>query len=217
MGFKNFTKKKTGKVSKAVKTYVHKTLSKEIETKCVTGAIVVNAAAAPSNWNGAMYFVNQIAQGVAEGQRIGDKISPKRLKAQLTFRCGAIIAGTEVYTIRVLVVEDLVGDTSVVTMADVLETRGTDVAGVSGYPINVISMPRYRYLYDKVTTIAQVGPIEHVFNINLTKKLPRKITYDGPGGGDDGRHGLYICIISDKDTAYSPAVRGEWNLWYDDA
>lgn len=210
-------KKKNGKVSKAVKTYVKKTLKSEIEIKQIQLAFPASAGLAANQATGATYFTPAIAQGVNINQRIGNKVRICKIDVK-----GYLVNGTATAdrNARIIIWRDLRPDGAVTTPTSVLVDAGSATSVNSGY--NVDFVDRVKILYDKSFMLNngggatdQAGAVKWSFMKKYSVTSGPILQYSGTTGGitecESGQ--LFIMVVTSATTS-QPFVYMTCNINY---
>lgn len=219
MVFKRYRKSATGKkVPKAVKSYVHKALANEIETKNISATFTQVGGIATGITNaGSMYSIGAVAQGINVNERTGNAITPRRMHIRVIGTNP--LAGINNW-VRVIILQSLLQTgVTLLTPAGVLAT--TAIVGetvVSPYNTAQISNKRFKVLYDKKKYLEDGVGGANQFNIVLRKNLASKIHYTGAAATDLGKGSLQMLFIADDvASANSPGAVWGTQLFYDDA
>lgn len=204
--------KKHAKVSDAVKTYVHRALSSEIETKNV---ILDNAPATIPDV-GTLFVAVAPAQGDNIYERTGNVISPRR------YECRVRLIATTPATIRMLLISTMQQATVTAPLiGDVLGGLGAGQvdAPLSGLNNTSSSNHDFRILHDSLHDLNVGAGLSKAFTIRLRPPtLPRKLHFNGNLATDAGKGFMYWIMAGSQPVAGNncTAYLTE-QLWYDDA
>lgn len=238
--------RKMGKVPEKVKSYVKKEISRNIETKYVItnfGAYR-NPSDPPvvgfptptqlNTWNGAMFAVSTVAQGLTQKDRLGVEIQPTMLKIRLVFQTFSVESATYNNMYRVIVFSynrpEIAGSSpsSSLTRKDILMTgsqSNDDNLDVMCAPYNYENRANYKILFDQVVTRASVTDNQFAIKvITIGKnKLPHTIQWNDSGvtnpSKNKGHLYLFVAPLYQGDGSLSqrPQFAGSATLYYKDA
>lgn len=206
---RRFTRRKrfTRKRVLATKSYVKKQIRKDIETKY-----------ADTQWNigipgaGTITDLTNIAQGVSDLERVGDKISLRGLRLKM----GVFSSNNADPAICRITVFQWHPDT-----AFSLPTVGklftyTAAPDIVYSPFVHDQANQFQILFDKVVITQTNTQIEHVKIMRKVNMKYAKKAVHYSGGGVTGSEKLYISIQTNSPTT-NPGVFGFTRLYYDDA
>lgn len=146
-----------------------------------------------------------LGNGDGEGQRTGNSILAKSLSLRGTMTVDTAGATTNA---RLCVIRDKqqIGDSSP-SWLDVFE---------SATPYSFLkreTVGRFEILYNKQVTLVPAGDAAWNFVINIP--MQSHIRYNGTGGGDIQKNGLFVMYCSDRSTGY-PNLNYATRLSYHD-
>lgn len=204
------SKKNYGSVSKPIKKYVKKVMSKAIEQKHTDATWT---AVPQSSTCAFLAITSLITQGVQYLQRIGDKIRLKKLKIRVQ-----LDAADSSNAFRIIVFR-WKQDTSTVapTAADLLDLQYAD--GTQYCYLNpegaLVEKKPYEILWDKTYELI-LGTNTAVRNVFKTINL-KDALLQFRGTSVNGVGHLYVMTVSDSGTATHPSITGVCTTYFTDA
>lgn len=157
---------------------------------------------------------NNIAQGTGENQRIGDKITPKKLRLMYA------LEGADDYNlVRVLVVQWRQTTASgAPTLSEVLTDNNSVYAPLGFYDEDHIPS-QCKVLYDKLHMLngSTSSPIQaKVVRKTISKFKGKKIDFEA-GSTNVGNNHIYVLMISDSTAIAHPSVTLNARFEYTDS
>lgn len=216
------------KVGKAVKKYVAKAIKKNEEPMYIDTTVFYPVGSVQTNNLGSITPLSLVAQGDDITQRAGDIIKPIKLNLKFDVQSFVDIVGTapSVTYLRTIVFQDTIANGVLPLVADVLQALffNSDINDIA------LQAKRYHIVFDKIWQLDQivsgslaaatvVPPVytsksyqQRIFN----RKMRGKIDYLSPAGtiAAQGRHGLFLLLLSDKVTARSPQTSLQFRVTY---
>jgi len=216
----------TKKVPKAVKTYVNRSISRNIQNKQVTFALpdLADFDSIPNTWT-EYDFVTSISQGEADGQRIGREIKLKSLRVK-----GVITGGQN---------ENLLDDPYNVVRMVLGEYNNDSSSPLATYSVGInydiskklengVSSVLLKKHLDKYMTFeaacnekgggdGYTGQVKQ-FSIHKRFKGGLTVRYPADGNQTNPSRRLILSMISDSGTQPNPGViAGYATLTFEDA
>jgi len=163
------------------------------------------ASAISVNTTPAVAHVSNLGAGDGEGQRTGNSVLAKSLTWNGTITVDAAGSTTNV---RMVIVRDKqqIGDSSP-SYTDIFES--SNVYSL----LNRNTVGRFDILYKRDFALVPAGNAS--WNFLITVPMQEHIRYNGTGGGDIQKNGLYIIYISDRSTG-NPSMNYATRLSYHD-
>ena len=174
---------------------------------------------------GAVTLFSVIAQGVNDGERIGDTITVKEIKYRSLV--SSSVAATQGDIFRTLLVYDMQSNGASPTIDKILNLNGS-VYVTADYNTTYIpakggsGRPRFKILYDKVFTMdhytATTGNNDMRYNLVHLKNLNLKINYLGTGAtvASIASGAIYEVVVAYNNTNLTASV-GNMSINYIDA
>jgi len=217
----------------SVKKIVRKELNRAVERKFINNGQALTVA----DWDGEVVLLSGVAQGDTALTRSGRKINLSSLSMRYQWDIVPPTDGSSAVTtvvrpkfVRVIVFQDKLGDGTVPTPDNVLQTIG--VSNISVQHLEYTQIDRWRILHDKVLTInpGQRPSIagdtafgytdsdiaqRYVKFYKKFKSLP--VTYQGDDAaqGSTLKNAIYCLFLSDQDAAATSTddwrARITWN------
>lgn len=154
-------------------------------------------------------LTSNIAQGTAEGERVGRSINP----VGFYLTCSISVADTTNYFRIILFKWDAKGVAP--TVADILQ----DTTYPTVSPLNSDSDGTFRVLFDKRLILCNgTNTAVRLFKKYVAlKNIQTKYSSDGVGAAANLEGQLYVLRISDSGAVAHPAMIGFSKLWYTDS
>lgn len=208
---------KVSKVSRSVRKYVKKQISKESETKYFDQGMSSFGTNGTIDYNGQCFDLTWPAQNTTDITRIGDKITLRGLKLRISFEFPtgyAYVSGI----IRIIIFQWHTDNILVAPIPSyILNVVGTQNSVLSPYAHDRQSLRTV--LYDKTIKMTyssdKVAVIVKKINIKWAKKTIKFV-----GAAVTGADHIYMLLASDTldaTTAQNVTAYGYSRLWYDDA
>lgn len=201
--FRKRYRKKSTKAPKAFKRYVKRQISKSVENKYITtyvsGTGVINS--------GNVFPLITISQGLTDQNRIGDRVTMKRL----TFRYN-ISTGDSTNQVRVIIFQYKAVNFLSLTPSVVL--NGSSPTYLSQY--NWDGRSQFAVLYDKTHAVNTDLPSRTFVGRAKMKWAKRQIMFQA-GSSTVAANSLFLLMISDSSATPHPTIDGEFNFFFTDA
>jgi len=169
------------------------------------------------DWDGHRKYLDEIAQGAGEDQRIGRMVTPHSFNARLELT-NTEATQTDSHTWTAFLVQDLqvVGDAHA-TVTEIINGIGTPRAPMG--IMNVNNKGRFKILRRWQGVLANTtsgSPIKYL-NLYYKFRKPKKIRYNGALASDIEANSLMFVLVSGADPAYNSCYcNGFGRLWYTD-
>lgn len=193
---------------KALQTAVSKALRKTEEVKNID----VTSTGLAVSYAGTQVALIAVAQGQANGQRVGDNVRVRSAHITLTW---AIADATNI--VRCIVYQwHPLSTGSAPVPGSILEHTSDALAAISPYVVN--NDGDYSILYDKTIQLSAVSrPAATVdFWITGNKFLKRDVHYSA-GSSSVQKNGLFLLFVSDSSAAAHPQVIFHARMRYTDS
>lgn len=203
-------KKKSQELKKEVSKIVEDKMNRSLERKyhdLDTSLVAISIG-------GANFYLNAIADGVTEQERIGQTIRAYNLIVRGTLIMGDPVLQTA-QTVRMILFRDMSqGPTALGTITDVLEPA---VNFITNQQYNWENKRRFQVLADRRYVVDPTHENNRVnFTINVNRKMI--INFNGAGAGSYAKGSLILGFVSDSGTAgLQPEVFFTSRLHYRDA
>lgn len=213
---KSFGPNKKAKLSEPQKAQVKKTI-KQILANHIQNKQWIDFHTVGVDFNGGVYHISPIPQGVGERARVGNTVRPKRLK--LRVHCG-IADNTNM--VRMIVFRwHPSAAAGVPTPASILDnTAPTIHLGTTNAPLmphNWDDRSMFTVLWDRTFVLDSQAPQQAVLTLDLYgKKMSPRISYVD-GSTTAVMNGLYVLYVSDSGIATHPILTFSSELTFEDA
>lgn len=148
-----------------------------------------NTNISPNN-SGIVYCLTNIAQGVAEGERVGNSILAKSVKFDAVVKQNS--AQTAPVSLRLILFRDREGNNgSVPAVLDVLKSATVNSEFVT------VNRDRFQILADKKFSLPVVAQAQDKM-IKIYRKLRHHVKYTGSGTTDYDEGQIWILALSDQ-------------------
>lgn len=203
---KKYTPRNSKSFEKKVANIARETINSKIESKHTD-----RSAQLTPDWNGVGTVLNlcSITQGVAENQRVGEKLTCTKLQGKFAVYWNA--AGVSVQQCRIMIVRDSQCQGTLLTVPQVLANMGTIRAPISN--LNVSIPGRYKVLYDRMVTVSDD---KECATLMINKALNNITHYTGPLSTNEAKGQLLLMMCSNVSVA-GPTVEFTTRLYYKDA
>lgn len=193
--------KKFRQPSKAVKNYVQRTISKNIETKqrdlswdCIS---IQDPGRTPIASN-----LIDLSQGDTQNTRAGNQVFVTGFYGKF------VVAGADTTNIVRMVVY---------IPRDPTDTLAADTIGVT----SLIDQDSYTVLYDKYITTSSAGENAKVFtvakNFHRGSRKGLRVIWNGVGTTDITKNFIKLYVVSDSGAVSDPCLSGHLRTYYKDA
>lgn len=190
-------KRKAKKAQPATKEYVKKAVARLGERK---HSYTINSVLQPVYTTSTTYPVYDLAEGVAENNRVGNQIKPTSMQLRFT-----MYRGNADSVCRLIVFRWKERDSSV-TLASILEQGSVGTASYVNAPLILETGNRNRFdiLHDKCYVLddGKQNTVNRVINIKMSKK----IGYISGSASQERMNEIYYVFISDVVLASAPSV-----------
>lgn len=163
------------------------------------------------NDSGSSLLLNGCIEGLTPADRIGQKITMKRV--ELTFTAGVqvadLVAGTgyqnDADTIRAVIVFDKQANGAAASWSSLMNASGLYSAPYAKR--NISTLDRYMVLADKIFEVCSAGPNSVVWNFDIPCNLEVRYTTTNNGNVSDIITGsLYLIVVDSNNTANLPGT-----------
>lgn len=177
------------------------------------------------------FCMNQIAGGSGDGQRVGNRISLRKLFIDMLFQMSGNVDGGQ--AVRVVIVQDKqTSPDSAITLSTLFNNTSSNFNTLLA--LNAGAQYRYHVLHDKVYMLDPVNlsttqsggttngtdmlnTQKHV-RLSFGKRLLKEVVFNGTGSGDFDDNSIYFLITKlntdSNGSIVAPSIR--WYLEYTD-
>lgn len=220
-------RKDVGKVAKAVKKYVKRTLDSNTEDKIFDVNTSIAEGQASTNSSGSITNLSEVALGTDEGGRLGTNIKCKHLQFNMQAESFQSVTNGDLYNthLRAIILIDKQNTGTAPSVANVLLSAGATQYN-SMINRQFFKGKRYKVLLDKIFDLSPnlVGTTNVQFLYTpktgqiIRKRIKlkgHKINYLPASTGIQGM--IYLLLLSDQATAKAPSFQMMSRLTYEDA
>jgi len=180
--------------------------------------ITLTATAAEFDNTGHRVYLDQIAQGSGEGERVGRMITPYSLTAKVKiYNVGTTSSAPAAWSVFLVQDMQTVGDAHA-SVSEILSENGTALAPMG--LMNVANKGRFKILrrWQGILGYSSSGvSAQRYLDIYYKFKKVKNIRYNGSASTDIEANSLMLVFISDKDpTDNLTYYTGQFRMWYSD-
>lgn len=189
---------------KPITVAVKRQINRMAETKRLQRAIGITVSSV-----GVVTPLLTVAQGTAEGERIGDHLTLKKLALRWQ-----VTAADSSNTVRCLIFQWKQYTTP--GLSDVLNLTAPDFVSIPFIaPYNIVTDSSYKILMDRVLVVDTDDPVKWRRK-TIYKGITHKINFQGASGTSATYNQIYIAFVSDSGATSHPAVAATVDLSYKD-
>lgn len=162
------------------------------------------------DFSGNSYLISNIAQGTADGQRLGDAIDLKWIEGRIAWTLG-----TSPNKVRIIILqwhEMCVGGSP--NVGSVLENLGTAVTYLQSYVWS--NRKAFTVLRDKTYELETGVTTTAIDRFKIKSGFRKKIQYSA-GSSTSMQNGIFIIVVSDDGVVTYPTFSHHTRICYSDA